>query len=290
MADYIYCDVRKPITLPAGVSTSPVVNLAAVHRTPGHPDHEYYDTNLSGAENITAYCTRIGADTLVFTSSISVYGPTEDLVDEASATHPESAYGKSKLQAEAIHLAWQGAAPGRRLITIRPAVVFGPYEGGNFTRLAKKLRSRLFVYPGRKDTIKACGYVGDLTRAIDFALQLPDERVLFNFAYPDRFTIEQICEAFHQAAHFPRPPFMVPKPAMMGLAMVFEALARAGLETGINRARVTKLVKSTNVYPGFLVSRGFGYAFSLTEALRDWSLKTDFREQVSNTPAPERAT
>ena len=37
---------------------------------------------------------------LVFTSSISVYGPTEDLVSEQSPTAPVSAYGRSKLAAE----------------------------------------------------------------------------------------------------------------------------------------------------------------------------------------------
>src|SRR5256885_10959409 len=55
-----------------------VFNLAAVHRTPGHPDHEYYDTNVAGALNVTAWCESQEIDSLAFTSSISVYGPTED--------------------------------------------------------------------------------------------------------------------------------------------------------------------------------------------------------------------
>jgi hypothetical protein len=42
---------------------------------------------------------------------------------------------------------------------LQAAVIFGAGEGGNFTRLAKLLQKVFFVYPGRKDTIKACFYV-----------------------------------------------------------------------------------------------------------------------------------
>jgi hypothetical protein len=42
---------------------------------------------------------------------------------------------------------------------VRPGVVHGLAERGNFTRA---LKGRRFVYPGRTDTVKACGYVDDL--------------------------------------------------------------------------------------------------------------------------------
>ncbi|MGC1511290.1 MAG: NAD(P)-dependent oxidoreductase, partial [Acidimicrobiales bacterium] len=66
--------VREPIDL--------VVNLAAIHRVPGHDDHEYHDTNENGAANVTAFCEAHGVETVVFTSSISVYGPSESALSE----------------------------------------------------------------------------------------------------------------------------------------------------------------------------------------------------------------
>ena len=42
-------------------------------------------------------------------------------------------YGTSKLVAEKIHDAWQLAGKGRRLIVVRPGVVFGAEEHGNMT-------------------------------------------------------------------------------------------------------------------------------------------------------------
>ena len=45
--DSIYCDVRKPIHLEEVTVTEDdvIFNFAAVHRTPGHSDHEYFETN-----------------------------------------------------------------------------------------------------------------------------------------------------------------------------------------------------------------------------------------------------
>ncbi len=85
---------------------------------------------------------------------------------------PVSDYGRSKLLAEGIHRQWLAGEAARRLVIARPAVIFGQGEGGNFTRLAKALRKGTFVYPGRKDTIKCCGYVGEIVRSMDHAMGL----------------------------------------------------------------------------------------------------------------------
>ena len=78
---------------------------------------------------------------------------------------PNTAYGISKLVAEKIHEKWQnGDATQRQLTIVRPGVVFGKGENGNFTRLYWAIRGHKFAYPGRKDTIKACIYVKELVR------------------------------------------------------------------------------------------------------------------------------
>jgi GlcNAc-P-P-Und epimerase len=201
----VICDVRRTIPenlVPAdlGGRADLVYNLAAIHRTPGHPDREYYDTNVSGALNVTAYCRVTGVQRLFFTSSISIYGPSEGPKDEASPPAPESPYGWSKLQAEEIHKLWQGENTSRRLVIVRPAVVFGPGERGNFTRLANALKRRMFLYPGRRDTIKACGYVDELVSTLEFARSLNRPVFLYNFCYPKPYTLQDICEAFHALA------------------------------------------------------------------------------------------
>ncbi len=269
---YFHVDVRQPITeadLGAGPDTV-VYNLAAVHRTPGHESAEYFDTNVEGARNIAAFADGAGVKRIVFTSSIAVYGPNEERMDEASNPLPASSYGWSKLLAERVFDDWGAADPHRRIVTVRPAVVFGPGEAGNFTRLAGALKRRLFAYPGRRDTIKGCCYVKDLIDSFDFALSLDRRNFLYNFAYPEPYTIEAICDAFHQVGGLPRPLAKAPAWMMTAVAAPFEALEAMGLNLGVNRVRIAKLTRSTHVAPKRLQELGFEFRFGLNDGLSDW--------------------
>ena len=80
---YRRVDVRKPIALDFTPTPDDVIfNLAAVHRTPGHPDYAYFETNIRGAENVTAFAEQHGIRKILFTSSIAPYGAAEELKTE----------------------------------------------------------------------------------------------------------------------------------------------------------------------------------------------------------------
>lgn len=264
-ARYVFCDVRSPIEVELDGSPL-VVNLAAVHRTPGHEDHEYLDTNIKGARNVVDYASRAGSTHLWFTSSIAVYGPSELPLTEGSMLEPTSAYGRSKLAAEEIHEEWARAAESRRLVVVRPGTVFGAGEGGNFTRLAGALRQRRFVYPGRKDTRKACGYVRDLVESLFFVDGLDQPVSVYNFCYPLPPTIEEVCAAFCSVAGYPKPLLRIPAPLLYGVARAAHALGVKDL----NPERIAKLVHSTNIVPEFLTRHDFRFGYQLREALADW--------------------
>ena len=107
---YVEHDVCEAIPRQlCGTDSAIIFNLAAVHTTPGHEDWEYYHTNVLGACNVCRYASEIGARQIVFTSSISVYGPGEAPKDEDTKITPVSAYGRSKMMAEAIHELCGGA-------------------------------------------------------------------------------------------------------------------------------------------------------------------------------------
>jgi len=278
--EHLYCDVRCPIRIGGSVENAEIYNLAAVHTTPGHADWEYYWTNVRGAVEINKFARDIGSNTLVFTSSISTYGPTEEPRDESGPLLPESAYGRSKLLAEETHRMWQAAAPGRRLVVVRPAVIFGPGEHGNFTRLASALKRRVFAYPGRRDTIKSCCYVGELVRSMLFVRDLGAPEVTYNCAYPERYTSEDICNAFHDVAGYARPSFTVPIGGMLAAGRIFEGLASLGVRTSVNRARVLKLVMSTNIIPKRLPELGYSFETTLKSGLERWKAASENGEFV----------
>ena len=84
---YRRVDVRKPIALDFTPTPDDVIfNLAAVHRTPGHPDYAYFETNIRGAENVTAFAEQHGIRKILFTSSIAP-GAAENGGHAAYAKH-----------------------------------------------------------------------------------------------------------------------------------------------------------------------------------------------------------
>lgn len=267
--DYRLGDVRDLRQLTIDGPIGRIYNLAAVHTTPGHQFHEYYETNILGALEITRFASDHDVNEIIFTSSISVYGPSEEMKTEQTPPAPASAYGWSKLIAERTHFQWLEASSNRRLTVVRPAVVFGAGEGGNFTRLASLLKKGFFIYPGRKDTIKACIYVEDLLDAVEFARNRPEPFILFNGAYPQRYTLEQIVGKLIDG-HFPKARTMLfPKAIVLIAARMLQILDV--FHIGIHPDRVLKLVRSTDVYPAWLVSHGKSYPDAIENAFGRWA-------------------
>ena len=269
-ADYHTVDVRRPIDPALGEGASVIFNFAAVHRTPGHPEEEYYETNVAGALNATALADACDIRTIVFTSSIAVYGPSEQEVVEDTPLKPTTAYGRSKRLAEQVHQEWLRQGEGRRLIVVRPGVTFGPGERGNYTRLAKALKKGYFFYPGRRDTVKSGGYIDELLRTFEFALKRNEPSILYNFAYPGHSTTEDIVKAFAQVMDQNHRPLTLPVTPLLAAAGLFEICNALGLKNTIHRERVMKLVKSTKVRPGWLLASGYEFATDLKGALTNW--------------------
>lgn len=274
--EFAKVDVRNPIDLDVSGHIE-IFNLAAVHTTPGHEDWEYYWSNVKGATEVCRFARKVLANRIVFTSTMGIYGPQEDAVDERTVPKPITAYGKSKLLAEKIHEDWQAEDASRRLVIVRPAITFGPGEHGNFTRLAALLRKNRFVYPARKDTIKACAPVVDFAESVRFMSAFDEPVVRYIYAYPDRTTTEQINHAFASVAGFKVPGIVVPQPLIMLAAFGFEILGKLGLKTSINRARIRKLIQSTNIYPYELTRRGWSFPHPLEKALGQWKAENDFQ-------------
>jgi GlcNAc-P-P-Und epimerase len=272
----VQADVRRPLEqpeLPAHADL--VVNLAAVHREPGHEPREYYETNLPGAEQVTAWAERVGCPRVAFTSSIAIYGPGGGAKHEGSLPVPETPYGGSKLAAEHIHRAWQRAGAGRRLLIVRPGVVYGPGEGGNVTRLLRAVLGRYFVYTGNRGVRKAGGYVKELCHAVSWSLQRLEEQPpgvsLFNFSMDPPPSVEEYVDAIGRVAGVRRWVPTLPYGLLLAAAYGVEALARPiGLRQPVSPVRVRKLVRSTEIEPRALRAAGYPWAFTLEQALADW--------------------
>ena len=288
---YIEYDIRKPIeNLPFTLTEDDVIfNFAAVHRTPGHENHEYFETNIRGAENVVAFAEKWNLKKIVFTSSIAPYGAAEQLKMETTLPTPNTAYGISKLVAEKIHEKWQNGGNrvkneegrvknynDRQLLIVRPGVVFGKGETGNFTRLYWAIHGHKFAYPGRKDTIKACIYVKELVRFLLWETEVKREErrgknqnagvEIYNCCFEPAYTIQHIVEAMKKVTGLTQFVPDIPNWVIMSMARTAMLL---GSPMGICPARVKKLQISTNICGEKLKNCGYQFKWSFEEALED---------------------
>lgn len=269
--EYIRLDVRKPIEFDFTPTADDVIfNLAAVHRTPGHPDHEYFETNIRGAENVTAFAEKHGINKILFTSSIAPYGAAEELKEETTLPTPNTPYGISKLVAEKIHQMWQVKDEKRELTIVRPGIVYGKGEHGNMTRLYKGMKGHYFMYTGRKDTIKASIYVKELVlffkyRMLDNSFPGTDT---FNCTFEPAYNIEQICETMKKATGMKYKIPLIPGGLLMTVATILGPIG--GKKVGIHPARVKKLMVSTNICGKKLAACGYKFHYSFEETFKDW--------------------
>lgn len=267
--EYRQADLRERIDS-TGIVNPVIYNLVALRNFPGHPFQDYYDTNVTTTQRAIDLAETTGGDTIVFTSTMSIYGPGEEPKIEQSVLNPVNPYGSSKKIGEVLNAGWLARNPGAKMITCRPAVIFGHRDNGNYTRLARLLERGLFVYVGRKDTIKSAGYVGDLIDSFLFCLDHQDKEILYNFAYPHAYTIEEIVAVFREVAGYGPARGTLPLGMLSASALPFEFANALGIKNPIHRDRIRKLNESTNIVPKWLIDNGFRFRTDLKSALQEW--------------------
>lgn len=79
-----------------------IIHLAAMVTTPFEDKffHHFDQVNHWGTANLVSAVEESNVKHFIYLSSISVYGHSDEIVDENSKLHPDSSYGTSKYQAE----------------------------------------------------------------------------------------------------------------------------------------------------------------------------------------------
>ena len=187
-------DVRSVEQLRESVSNeSVIVNLAAEHRDDVRPLSLYDDVNVEGAKNICTVAREKGVQTIIFTSTVAVYGFSPIGTDESGKIAPFNDYGRTKYEAEQVFKAWQTEAQNERtLVIIRPTVVFGEQNRGNVYNLLRQIASGKFVMVGHGENRKSMAYVENVAAFIEYAIGFKPGVHIFNFIDKPDFTMNSL--------------------------------------------------------------------------------------------------
>ncbi len=273
-------DVRSIDDLGYAISENVIlINLAAEHRDDVKPLGLYDDVNVQGAKNLCLVATNKNIKTIIFTSSVAIYGFAPLGTDESGKIAPFNDYGRTKYEAEKVYRAWQAEDPlNRKLVIIRPTVVFGEQNRGNVYNLLRQIASGKFVMIGNGMNRKSMAYVGNVVAFIQHALTFKPGVHIYNYIDKPDFTMNELVSWVNKLlGKSTKIKFRVPYRLGLFIGKGFDVVAKVlSKKLPISAIRVKKFC-SNSVYESAAYATGFIPPFSMLEAV-ERTIKHEFLE------------
>lgn len=265
-----FADVRSLEQLREAISSkSIIVNLAAEHRDDVWPSTLYGDVNVGGARNICSVACEKDVKTIIFTSTVAVYGFAPIGTDESGKINPFNDYGRTKYEAEKVYKAWQAEVPDKRtLVIIRPTVVFGEQNRGNVYNLLQQIASGRFIMIGHGENRKSMAYVENVAAFIEFAIGFKPGVHIYNYIDKPDFTMNtMVARVNSMLGRSERGGFRLPFVIGFMIAKGFDLIAKLSKKQfAISSIRVKKFC-ANSVYNTAIDKTGFVAPVPLEKAL-----------------------
>lgn len=159
-----------------------IVHLAELSNDPvGENDPKVtYQINHEGTVNLANCAKKAGVNRFIYFSSCSVYGASDNIADETSATNPLTAYAKSKVMNEEFlqKIADDSFSP----IIFRNATVYGASPRLRFDLVVNNLAGLAFTTKEIKmdsdgTPWRPLVHIGDVCQAVLIALETPRKQI-----------------------------------------------------------------------------------------------------------------
>lgn len=263
-------DVRRSVI---GNDIDVILSLAAKHHDFGIGHDEYFDTNEEGTKILCKVASEAGIKKIIFYSSVAVYGIRPELSTEKMEPKPDSPYGASKLAAEKVLQGWAAEDSTRRVIIIRPTVVFGPNNRANMYNLIKQVDSGFYFHIGNADNIKSIAYVENIVKATLFLeAKMEPGVVIYNYADEPQLTSriigDTLANALGKKIHL-----NVPKWLGVVAGLPFDLIIKLTQKNlPVSSARIKKLSTETHHSARKIFEEGFKPEFTTVDGLRNMVL------------------
>lgn len=194
---YYVADITKPADLMTPFDFEPdyVFHLASMvsRVTCEQSGSMCIDTNLYGTQNVIEFTKKYKAKLINFSTS-EVYGPDNEIMDEAGEAHPNNRYGLSKLLAEKL-VEYEVEHYNLNAVTLRPFMMYDENEDLGDHRSAM-IRFAYNLYHGipvevHMGSARGWLHVSDAVRAIEAATRVDGYEVI-NIGNPDVHSIKEL--------------------------------------------------------------------------------------------------
>jgi GlcNAc-P-P-Und epimerase len=257
-----------------------VVLLAAEHRDDVSPKSLYYDVNVEGTKNVLKTMDAMGVKSIIFTSSVAVYGLNKNNPDENFPKDPFNHYGKSKWEAEKVLKDWYESDPINKSVTIiRPTVIFGERNRGNVYNLLRQISSGAFVKIGKGKNKKSMAYVGNV---VDFIADRINKKTtgfqVYNYVDKPDFNMNDLISIVEKKVNRNVSRFRLPEWLGISMGYVFDfASFLSGKKLAISSVRVKKFCATTQ-FNAEKANKVYSPKYTLEEGLNK-TLEFEFLEK-----------
>ena len=277
---YKNADVRSVKALRESVSYGAIiVNLAAEHRDDVQPLSLYDEVNVVGARNICIVAREKNVGTIIFTSTVAIYGFAPLGTDETGVIAPFNDYGRTKYEAEQIFQSWQAESPNERtLVIIRPTVVFGEQNRGNVYNLLRQIASGRFLMVGHGNNRKSMAYVENIAAFIEYAISFEPGVHIYNFIDKPDVTMNTLVATVNRIfGKSEKIGFRLPYSIGYTIGKCFDLIALiTGKRFSISSIRVKKFC-ANSVYNTAIDKTGFVSSVPLDQAIEK-TVRYEFME------------
>jgi GlcNAc-P-P-Und epimerase len=278
-ASFIAGDIRNERDLRNALQNQnidTIISLAAKHHDFGIGHDEYFDTNEDGTKMICKLASEFNIKNIVFYSSVAVYGIQQNISNEGLLPEPDSPYGASKLAGEKALEKWSAENTERKVLIMRPTIVFGPNNMANMYNLIRQIDSGLYFHLGKADNIKSIAYVENVIEATLFLAKRMKQGVsIYNYADEPQLTSRQIADLIAAALN-KKIKITVPKFIGVLLGLPFDlAIKVTGKNLPISTARIRKLGTQTYHSAKKIFNEGYTAKYTTSDGIKkmvEWYL------------------
>ena len=274
-----YLDVEHLESLDVLNNSSVIINLAAIHRDDIKPVTRYDDVNIGGAINICKCAEKFNINTIIFTSSVAIYGFAPKNTGEEGAPDYFNDYGRTKYEAELIYKAWQKEDPeNRSLIIIRPTVIFGEGNRGNVFNLLNQINNKRFLMIGSGNNFKSMAYVENVAAFIKYSLDFGTGVHIYNYIDKPDFNMNLLVKTIRKTL-FNKNNIGIKIPLFIGISLGYIADLMTIIfkkKLPISSIRIKKFT-SDSMFTSSIDKSGFIPPVTLEEGLQK-TLKYEFLE------------
>lgn len=258
-------DVTRPETLQDLESFEVIYHLAA-ELDESLPYEALHRANVLGTANVLRMAKGMGAR-LIYLSTAGVLGPTSAPAREEDAYNPQTAYERTKAEAERQVIGFS-RSEGLRSIVLRPPIVYG--ENRHWQKILKAVKRGFPIIGDGRNRFHLV-YIKNLLQALEKGLGAEGCGEVYHIADPRAHTLEEVYTIMAEELGVGPPRRHLPVALAKGLALLWEAEGRLRRkEPFLSRALIERLVRE-RAYDIGKAERGLGYRpeYDFREGIRE---------------------